>query len=251
MEIGVNLEFIRSADKSFRFGIETAAELGYKFVEPCVAPGYDLIALGGYYHTLSMEDDPLEVWHRDSLRYRELIDSLLRFPKPIIAAVNGPVLGSGTAFVLTADVVVAQDADDFAGGQTDARQAGVGDERRRLADEPAGDLGSGKDGCGEAGDAVTAVAEAADADALLRRIETEQPDVIISDIRMPGIDGLALLELISNKYPGLPVIITTAHSDLDSAVASSGCANASTGTMAIAAGPKCRILKGNSPSAAV
>ena len=61
MEIGVNLEFIRSSDKSFRVGIETAAKIGYKYVEPCVAPGYDLIALGGYYHTLSMEDDPLEV----------------------------------------------------------------------------------------------------------------------------------------------------------------------------------------------
>ncbi|MEE9603407.1 MAG: sugar phosphate isomerase/epimerase [Thermoguttaceae bacterium] len=61
MEIGLNLEFIRSSDKSFREGIGVAAELGYKYVEPCVAPGYDLIALGGYYHTLSMEDDPLEV----------------------------------------------------------------------------------------------------------------------------------------------------------------------------------------------
>lgn len=61
MEIGVNLEFFRSSNGSFREGIKTAAGLGYRFVEPCVAPGYDLIALGGYYHTLSMEDDPLEV----------------------------------------------------------------------------------------------------------------------------------------------------------------------------------------------
>jgi two-component system nitrogen regulation response regulator GlnG len=59
-----------------------------------------------------------------------------------------------------------------------------------------------------------------DADQLLLRIETEQPDVIISDIRMPGTDGLELLSLLSKKYPDLPVIITTAHSDLDSAVAS-------------------------------
>ena len=61
MEIGVNLEFVRHSDKSFRMGLEAAAKLGYKFVEPCVATGYDLFALGGYYHTLSMEDDPLEV----------------------------------------------------------------------------------------------------------------------------------------------------------------------------------------------
>ena len=45
MEIGLNLEFIRSSDKSFRHGIETAAELGYRFVEPCVGTGYDLLAL--------------------------------------------------------------------------------------------------------------------------------------------------------------------------------------------------------------
>ncbi|MEH6515731.1 MAG: nitrogen regulation protein NR(I) [Halioglobus sp.] len=57
-------------------------------------------------------------------------------------------------------------------------------------------------------------------DLLLARIGGEQPDVIISDIRMPGIDGLALLAKITEDFPALPVIITTAHSDLDSAVAS-------------------------------
>lgn len=61
MEIGVNLEFCRSSNVSFFEGIKTAARLGYRYVEPCVAPGYDLLALGGYYHTLSIEDDPLEV----------------------------------------------------------------------------------------------------------------------------------------------------------------------------------------------
>jgi two-component system nitrogen regulation response regulator GlnG len=59
-----------------------------------------------------------------------------------------------------------------------------------------------------------------DADQLLQRISSEQPDVIISDIRMPGTDGLALLSRINDEYPELPVIITTAHSDLDSAVES-------------------------------
>lgn len=60
----------------------------------------------------------------------------------------------------------------------------------------------------------------ADADTLLEHIATEQPDVIISDIRMPGTDGLDLLARINSTYPDLPVIITTAHSDLESAVAS-------------------------------
>ncbi len=58
------------------------------------------------------------------------------------------------------------------------------------------------------------------ADALLNKLETSAPDAVISDIRMPGMDGLELLEKISSKHPKLPVIITTAHSDLDSAVAS-------------------------------
>ncbi len=57
-------------------------------------------------------------------------------------------------------------------------------------------------------------------DALLEQLEQEQPDVIISDIRMPGIDGLTLLSHLQEAHPGLPVIITTAHSDLDSAVES-------------------------------
>ncbi len=57
-------------------------------------------------------------------------------------------------------------------------------------------------------------------DALLKQLASEQPDAIISDIRMPGIDGLELLSHISEQFPQLPVIITTAHSDLDSAVSS-------------------------------
>jgi two-component system, NtrC family, nitrogen regulation response regulator GlnG len=60
----------------------------------------------------------------------------------------------------------------------------------------------------------------ADAESLARRLVRETPDAIISDIRMPGIDGLQLLARIRASHPDLPVIITTAHSDLDSAVAS-------------------------------
>ncbi len=56
------------------------------------------------------------------------------------------------------------------------------------------------------------------ADRVLGSLEKEQPDVVVSDIRMPGMDGLELLEILHARYPGLPVIIMTAHSDLDSAV---------------------------------
>lgn len=55
---------------------------------------------------------------------------------------------------------------------------------------------------------------------LLQALKFELPNAILTDIRMPGIDGLELLEQIQNQYPDLPVIIMTAHSDLDSAVTS-------------------------------
>ncbi|MEW5792468.1 MAG: nitrogen regulation protein NR(I) [Pseudomonadota bacterium] len=59
----------------------------------------------------------------------------------------------------------------------------------------------------------------ANADGILERLHREQPAAIISDVRMPGMNGLDLLQRIQKHWPQLPVIITTAHSDLDSAVA--------------------------------
>jgi two-component system nitrogen regulation response regulator GlnG len=53
---------------------------------------------------------------------------------------------------------------------------------------------------------------------VMEALEREQPDAIVSDIRMPGVDGLTLLEKIRHLHPAIPVIIMTAHSDLDSAV---------------------------------
>ena len=55
-------------------------------------------------------------------------------------------------------------------------------------------------------------------DQVLARIQHETPDVVISDIRMPGMDGITLLEKIKQHAPDLPVIIMTAYSDLDRAV---------------------------------
>jgi two-component system nitrogen regulation response regulator GlnG len=53
---------------------------------------------------------------------------------------------------------------------------------------------------------------------VLKRILTEEPDVIISDIRMPGMDGITLLDKVKEHSPNVPVIIMTAYSDLDRAV---------------------------------
>ena len=58
------------------------------------------------------------------------------------------------------------------------------------------------------------------AEELLEALSRSMPDVIISDIRMPGMDGLEMLSTITAKHPKLPVIVTTAHSDLDNAVSS-------------------------------
>jgi two-component system nitrogen regulation response regulator GlnG len=57
------------------------------------------------------------------------------------------------------------------------------------------------------------------AEELLEALKKNQPEIIVSDIRMPGMDGLELLQLIHADHPNIPIIITTAHSDLDSAVA--------------------------------
>jgi len=57
-----------------------------------------------------------------------------------------------------------------------------------------------------------------DAESVLPALDQERPEAIVSDIRMPGMDGIALLEQIQTHWPDLPVIIMTAHSDLDSAV---------------------------------
>ena len=57
-----------------------------------------------------------------------------------------------------------------------------------------------------------------DGECLWQQLQIEQPEVIISDVRMPGIDGLTLMERIHERFPLLPIIIMTAHSDLDSAV---------------------------------
>ncbi len=57
------------------------------------------------------------------------------------------------------------------------------------------------------------------AEHLLAAIDRAAPDVLITDIRMPGMDGLALLDRLSSTRPDLPVIVMTAHTDLDHAVA--------------------------------
>ena len=52
-------------------------------------------------------DDAQQMWQYDSQIYRELVEFMLRFPKPIIAAVNGPAVAGGAGLVLASDIVIA------------------------------------------------------------------------------------------------------------------------------------------------
>jgi sugar phosphate isomerase/epimerase len=59
--IGINLEFVRHHDKPFEWGVQKAAELGYTHVEPMVHLGRELLSEAGYFHSVSMLDDPLRI----------------------------------------------------------------------------------------------------------------------------------------------------------------------------------------------
>lgn len=59
--IGVNMEFVRHEDKSFEWGVAKAAELGYEYVEPMVHWGRELLSEAGYFHSVSMWDDPWRI----------------------------------------------------------------------------------------------------------------------------------------------------------------------------------------------
>jgi two-component system nitrogen regulation response regulator GlnG len=56
------------------------------------------------------------------------------------------------------------------------------------------------------------------AKALLEALQQDVPDALLTDIRMPEMDGLELLAKVQLQYPALPIIVMTAHSDLESAV---------------------------------
>jgi len=58
MGIGINLEYIRHADKSLAYGIKRAGQMGYQWVEPCFLDGRCLLSNSGYCHVTSMDTDP-------------------------------------------------------------------------------------------------------------------------------------------------------------------------------------------------
>ena len=61
ISIGLNTEFSRSSDKPFEWAVEQAAEIGYEYIEPMVHFGRELMSEAGYFHTVSMFDDPYRI----------------------------------------------------------------------------------------------------------------------------------------------------------------------------------------------
>jgi len=59
--IGLNMEAVRTSHKSFEWGIQFAAELGYEYVEPMVHWGRELLSEARYFHSVSMLDDPFRI----------------------------------------------------------------------------------------------------------------------------------------------------------------------------------------------
>jgi len=55
---------------------------------------------------------------------------------------------------------------------------------------------------------------------LLNKLKVEKPEAIITDVRMEGLDGIEMMNRVHEQYPDMPVIVMTAHSDLESAVQS-------------------------------
>lgn len=62
------------------------------------------------------------------------------------------------------------------------------------------------------------VATAASAESALAQLELERPQLVISDVRLPGIDGLQLFDEVHRRHPSLPVILLTAHGTIPDAV---------------------------------
>jgi len=69
---------------------------------PAFCAGMDLAEM----QETAQQPDALHQWHDDAVIYRELIDKMLLFPKPIIAAVNGPAVAGGAGLVLASDIVI-------------------------------------------------------------------------------------------------------------------------------------------------
>lgn len=117
--IAVNMEFVRSADKSFAWGVEKAAELGYRYVEPMVHTGWELLSEVEYFHSFSMEEDPLlmrEICERAGVRVGSISGhSPLMKPEAAVPRLTRAIVfadACGAKFVNTDEMVKPEWMDD-------------------------------------------------------------------------------------------------------------------------------------------
>lgn len=81
IHVGLNTEFSRSSDKPFEWAVQKTAEMGYKYIEPMVHFGRELMSEAGYFHTVSMFDDPYRI--KDACDKAGLIISGLQSHGPL------------------------------------------------------------------------------------------------------------------------------------------------------------------------
>lgn len=117
--ITANMEFVRSADKSFEAGVRIASELGYEFVEPMVHTGWELLSEVHYFHSFSMEEDPLlmkEICGRYGVRVSSLSGhSPLMKPEAAVPRLTRAIVlaaACGARFVNTDEMVKPEWMDD-------------------------------------------------------------------------------------------------------------------------------------------
>lgn len=82
IHIGLNMEFIRCEDQPFEAGVARARALGYRYVEPMVHNGRELLSEAGYFHSFSMDNDPLEM--KDILERHDVVASGLSAHCPLM-----------------------------------------------------------------------------------------------------------------------------------------------------------------------
>ena len=117
--VAVNMEFVRSADKSFEDGVRIAGELGYRWVEPMVHTGWELLSEVHYFHSFSMEEDPLlmrEICERYGVGVASISGhSPLMKPEAAVSRLTRAIVladAVGTRFVNTDEMVKPDWMDD-------------------------------------------------------------------------------------------------------------------------------------------
>ena len=111
-KITLNMEYCRSADKSFEDGVQIASELGYRYIEPMVHTGWGLLSEVNYFHSFSMEEDPLlmkEICDRNNIQVSSISGhSPLMKPEAAVARLTRAITFAdvlGAPFVNTDEMI--------------------------------------------------------------------------------------------------------------------------------------------------